>query len=93
MDLLCLLLHRSNLRSLLCRADDRRVNLIHQLMQVDAGLLLLVIRDIAVIHGVLRGRLLRAGHPVLIVERVHAVHVGRHVRGLRLLIREELTID
>jgi hypothetical protein len=31
---------------------------------------------------------LRAGDSVLVVERVHAVHVGCHVRGLRLLIRE-----
>ena len=88
MHLLCLLLHRSNLRSLLCRADDRSINLIHQLMQVNAGLLLLVISDIAIIDGVLGGRLLRAGDPVLVVERVHTVHVGCHVRGLRLLIRE-----
>ena len=68
MHLLCLLLHSANLRSLLCRADDRSVNLVHQLMQVDAGLLFLVVGDIAVIDGVLGGRLLRAGHPVLVVE-------------------------
>ena len=62
-------------------------------MQVYAGLLLLVISDITVVHGVLSGRLLRARHPVLVVERVHTVHVGRHVRGLGLLIREQLTIN
>ncbi len=88
MYLLCLLLHRSKFCSLLSWADDRSINLIHQLMQVDAGLLLLVISYIAVIDGVLRGRLLRAGDPILVVERVHAVHVGCHVRRLRLLIRE-----
>ena len=80
MHLLCLLLHRSNLRSLLRRADDRSIDLIHKLMQVYAGLLLLVISDITVVGGVLSGRLLRAGDPILVVERVHTVHVGCHVR-------------
>ena len=38
-------------------------------------------------------RLLRASDSVLVVERVHAVHVRGHVRRLRLFVGEELAID